>query len=98
MWVWQSIMPGSTVARDKSITLAPAGTLPPMLSILLSRMTITWLWRTAFDVPPMSVPARITVAAVGWVAFGVACCAAAEAIRQANRLTNANRSLILNLV
>ena len=46
-----SISPGSTVARERSITVAPAGaaTRAPTLSIRLPRMTITWSRRAARD-------------------------------------------------
>src|ERR1700682_2511103 len=67
MWVWASISPGSTVARERSITVAPSGIFAdaesPTLSIRFPRTTITWLRRGAEDFPSMSVPARITVTA-----------------------------------
>src|ERR1700730_3366694 len=67
MWVWASISPGRTVARERSITAAPSGIFAdaesPTLSIRFPRTTITWLRRGAEDFPSMSVPARITVTA-----------------------------------
>src|SRR6266540_4343969 len=83
MWVWQSMSPGSTVARDRSMTVAPGGigALPgsETLSIRLPRMTITWPRRGALDLPSISVPARMTVTAAVSCASAVA--AASKHIR-----------------
>src|ERR1700693_5069608 len=65
MCVWQSINPGRTVARDRSMTAAPGGIadLPASetLSIRLPRTTITWSRRGALAFPSIGTPARMTV-------------------------------------
>ena len=67
--MWASIIPGRTVAVDRSVTAAPAGTAAgdqgPTLSIRFPRTTMAWSRRTVADVPSMSAPARITVTGAG---------------------------------
>ena len=67
--MWASIIPGRTVAPERSVTVAPAGTEAadhgPTLSIRLPRTTMAWSRRTDAEVPSMSVPARMTVTGAG---------------------------------
>src|ERR1700693_5452090 len=69
MWVCESISPGRTVACERSITFAPAGTCIedalPTLAIRCPRTTITWSRFGWFASGSMSVPARITVTTPG---------------------------------
>ena len=61
-----SIIPGSTVAPERSITFAPAGAAAvPTLSIRFPRMTMTWLVFAEPETPSISVPARMTVTGGG---------------------------------
>src|SRR5262245_63769232 len=68
MWVWASIMPGSTVALERSRTAAPAGIdafdASETLSIKFPRITMTCSRRGAADFPSIRTPARMTVTAV----------------------------------
>src|ERR1700688_2655793 len=65
MCVWQSINPGRTVARERSMTVAPGGiadeAAAETLSIRLPRTTITWSRRGALAFPSIRTPARMTV-------------------------------------
>lgn len=63
--MWDSIRPGSTVARERSTTVAPSGTASsaagPTRSMRPFRMRMAWSRRGAADVPSISTPARISV-------------------------------------
>src|SRR6516165_3038856 len=73
--VCDSIIPGSTVALDKSMTFAPAGALTvpssPTASIFVPRTTMTWLCFGVSVRGSISVPARMTVTCDGFA--GVLC-------------------------
>src|SRR5690242_2325544 len=64
--------PGSTVAWERSMTVAPSGVFAPAASATFSirfpRITITWFLRGESDLPSISVPARITTMDVGGAA------------------------------
>src|SRR5215471_8726409 len=86
MWVWVSIIPGSTVAAERSTTVAPAGALPvhgPTLSMRLPRTTIAWSRRADGETPSTSVPAWMMT--IGDAGMGVGLGGAAEAARAVSR-------------
>ncbi len=64
--MWESISPGSTVAFERSMTLASAG-IDAAASVTFSmrspRTNTSWFFLGALLVPSISVPARITVKA-----------------------------------
>ncbi len=87
--MWASIIPGSTVDPDRSMTVAPAGATEAdqavIRSIRLPATTMAWSRRGVAEVPSISVPARITVTGAGLATNRAAAAPAATEARRAVR-------------
>src|SRR5882757_10741574 len=96
MWVCESISPGSTVAEERSITVAPVGICAEAsvnFSMRFPRTKINWFFRGDAFEPSISVPARITVIS----REGVGVCARMGLVRRSNGKITSTMCFFMNL-